>query len=195
LLARRILAMSKTLSMIMTFGMMAIALSGVYGCGGSKGQNGNGGAEGDILIVQGKVSSRGSTPFSLLVLETTAGKLYLIEPSQVADELRALDGMEVSVRAKVLPQHQDEHPALDVIDYELLALPSGEVPIVGYIRPGGMIEDTNMVIWVIDGDFQDLLSSFVGSKVWIVGVPMQSVDRPEGTYRTILVTEYGVIRP
>jgi hypothetical protein len=175
--------------------MIVMALPGVYGCGGSKGQNGHGGAEGDILVVQGKVSSRGSTPFSLLMLEAREGKLYVIEPSQVADELRSLDGMDVSIRARVVPQAEDEHLAIDVIDYELLRLPSGEVPIVGYIRQGGMIEDTNLIIWVIDGDFQDLLSSFVGSKVWVVGVPMQSIDRPEGTYRVLLVTEYGMIRP
>ena len=179
----------------MAFGMVAIALPGVHGCGGSKGQGGGGGVKGDILIARGKVSSRGSTPFSLLVLETTAGKLYVIEPSQVADELRSLDGMDVSIRGMVVPQAEDEHLALDVIDYELLALSSGEVPIVGYIRPGGMIEDTNLVTGIIDGDFKDLLGTFVGAKVWIVGVVMQSIDRPEATYRVILVTEYGVIRP
>ncbi len=187
--------MSKTLSTIIAVGMIALAFPGLLGCGGSKGQNGDGGAEGDILVARGIVSSRGGTPFSLLVLETTAGKLYLIEPSRVADELRSLDGMEVSVRAKILPQAEDEHLAIDVIDYDLLALSSGEIPIVGYIRPGGMIEDTNMVIWILDGDFKDVLATFVGAKLWVVGVSMQSIDRPEATYRVLLVTEYGVIRP
>ena len=187
--------MSKTLSIIVALGVVAVTLPGVLGCGGSKGQNGDGGAEGNILVAQGRISSRGGTPFSLLVLESTAGKLYVIEPSYVADELRSLDGMEVSLRARVLPQAEDEYLAIDVIDYELLVLASGERPIVGYIRPGGMIEDTNGVVWILDGDFKDVIATFIGAKLWVVGVSMQTIDRPVATYRVLLVTEYGVIRP
>lgn len=178
---------------------MASALCAVTivgsGCGGMKGQNGDSGEETRVVVLRGKVSSQGSTPFSLLMLEASDGKVYTIEPGAVADELRALADMDVSVRAKVIPRSEEQYLALEVVSYELLALSSGEIPIVGYIRPGGLIEDTNMIMWVIEGDFSAVLKTFVGSKVWVVGVTQASTLRPDGfTYKVILVTEYGVIR-
>lgn len=173
--------------------MVAAITVALCGCGGSSGQGGSRSVD-EFVVVRGKLTELGGTPFSLLALETQSGKVYMIEQSSLAEELRTLTEMEVSVRGKVLRDSADE-PALDVISYDLLALPSGEVPIVGVIRSGGLIEDTNLVTWVIQGDFETLLQTFVGAKVWIVGVPMQSVDRPDATYRAILVTEYGVIRP
>jgi hypothetical protein len=177
-------------------GMLVAMGFAVCGCGGTKGQNGAGGEEKRAVYLRGKVTSHGSTPFSLLMLQATDGKVYAIEPGQIADELRSLADMEVSVTATVVPQPEDQYPALEVLSYELLALPSGEIPVVGYIRQGGLIEDSNMTLWMIKGDFDTVLNTFVGSKVWVVGVTQESVLRPDGTtYKVILVTEYGVIRP
>lgn len=186
---------SKRILGALLLGLVASVLAAVNGCAGSKGNGGEGDVEGDIVVVRGKVSSRGSTPFSMLLLEAVDGKTYAIESSPLADELRSLDGMDISIRGEVVPQSAEQLVTLDVISYELLELPSGETPIVGYIRAGGMIEDSNLVVWVIDGDFADVLKNFVGAKIWIVGVPRESIERPDGTYRVIFVTEYGVIRP
>ena len=184
----------KNLRWLLALAVLA-SVFGAYGCGGTQGQGGDGDVEGNVVIVTGEVSSRGGTPFSLLLLETRAGKIYLLEPSYLAEELRNLDGMQVRVRGSIVPMPEEQHDGLNVISYELLALPSGENPIVGVIRPGAMIEDENLVTWVMEGEFHDILSSFVGAKVWIVGVPMEWIDRPEGRFRVIQVTEYGVIRP
>jgi hypothetical protein len=174
--------------------MIGLGILLAAGCAGSQGNGGKGNVEGDVIVARGKVSARGSTPFSMLLLEGADGKMYAIESGALTDELRNLDGMDVSVRGTVVPQ-TGEHVTLGVISYEILALPSGETPIVGTIRPGGFIEDTNLIVWVIDGDFAGVLKDFVGAKVWVVGVPMESIERPEATYRVLLVTEYGVIRP
>jgi hypothetical protein len=112
-------------------GVLVIAVLGMYGCGGSKGQGGGSG-EG-IVVVNGKVSSRGSTPFSLLMFEASDGKTYTIVATPLAEELRSLIGMDLSIRARVVPQVNDDNPTLDLISYDLRALPSGEIPIVGYI--------------------------------------------------------------
>jgi chloramphenicol 3-O-phosphotransferase len=184
--------MSKCLLGSVIAGLAASMLLGA-GCAGSKNDE-QGDAEGAIVVVRGKISSQGSTPFALLVLEGSDGKSYAIENSHLADELRSLDGMEVTVRGSVLPRSA-EHVTIDVISYEILALPSGEIPIVGYIRTGGLIEDSSLVMWMIEGDFADLLRNFVGAKVWVVGVTRETVETPEARYHVILVTEYGVIRP
>jgi len=185
---------SKNLRWALALAMFA-SVFGVYGCGGTQGQDGDGDVEGNIVIVTGVVSSRGGTPFSLLLLETRDGNMYVLEPSHLAEELRNLDGMEVRIRGSIVPMPEEQHDGLNVISYELLALPSGETPIVGVIRSGALIEDENLVTWIMKGEFHDVLSSFIGAKVWIVGVPMEWIDRPEGRYRVIQVTEYGVIRP
>jgi hypothetical protein len=176
--------------------VLAVALMvllSAWGCGGTKGQ-GDGGDVGKIVAVNGRISTRGSTPFSVVMLEAADQKTYIIEQSPLADELRSLDGMEVFVRASVITRPEDQGPTLDVISYDLRALPSGDIPIVGYIRPGGFLEDDSMIIWKLDGDFAEILRTFVGAKVWVVGVDQPNVDTPDGTtYRVILVTEYGVI--
>ena len=177
----------------MVAGAVLTAVTVAGGCGGMKGQGD--GQEARVVVLRGKVSSHGSTPFSLLLLESSDGKVYSIEPGEQADELRALADMDVSVRARVIPKAEDQYPGLEVLSYDLLALPTGEVPIVGTIRSGGLIEDSNMVMWIIEGDFAAVLKTFVGSKVWIVGVTQESRLQPDGmTYKVILVTEYGVIR-
>lgn len=166
------------------------------GCGGRQGQAGDsGGIDDGIVITNGKISTRGSTPFSLVMLEATDGTLYFVQSSVLGDELRSLVGMDVSVTGRVLPSDDVENPTIDVISYELLALPSGEVPIVGIVRPGGWIEDNNMVQWILEGDFAGVLRTFVGAKVWVVGVNQRWENRKDSVARVILVTEYGVIRP
>ena len=171
----------------------------VVGCGGGKSQNGEGsGEKQEDVVVDGKISMRGSTPFTLLLLEGKDGTNYMIESSRVADELKQLDGMDVTVTAKVLPQIEGETPALSVRYYDLLPLPTGERPIIGviYTSPPDYVylrgtDDTN---WLIKGDFQSVLMGYATSKVWVVGDKLQPSASNARNIREIYVTQYGVIK-
>jgi len=170
-------------------------LVALLGCAGRQGQQGNNnGIEGKLIVARGTISTRGSTPFSMVMLEASDGRIYVIQSSLLGDELRNLVAMDVSVTGKILHNPSFDEPLLDVVSYDLMSLPSGEVPIVGIVRPGGWIEDDNMMIWMIEGDFAQILHTFVGSKVWIVGVNQRWVNTASGSHRAIAVTEYGLIR-
>lgn len=173
----------------------AFAVS-LWGCGGPSGDRG--GKTGETVYVEGKVSLRGSEPFPLLLLETNDGRFYMIDASPRADELKRLQDMPVGVTGKLLPDVKGDAPALAVEKYVLLALPSGERPIVGVI----VTADTENVVmraeddslWRIEGSFETVFLDLVGAKVWIVGDRQMAVNTARANIRSIVVTEYGVVR-
>ena len=169
------------------------------GCGGNKGRDGDGGGPQDEeIVVDGRVSVRGSTPFTLLLLEGRDGTMYMLESSRMAEELKQLDGMDITVTARVLPNIEGESPALSVKTYDLLPLPTGERPIVGVIlspSPGQVfLRATDGMTWSVKGDFQSVLSGYNGAKVWVVGERNRGVPATSRDIREIFVTQYGVIR-
>jgi len=176
--------------------MLAVLLGGV-GCGGSKSGNGNGSSD-ETIHVKGTISLRGSTPFELLLLKAEDGKVYMIDSSPDAIELKRLVDMDVAVTATVLPDVGGDAPALSVYSYELLPLSTGERPVVGVIYATSpdavylMGDDGNT--WKIDGEFEMIFSGFSGAKIWIVGDIGTSINTARGNARSIYVTQYGMIR-
>ncbi len=174
---------------------LVLASAVLGGCGGSKG---HGGSAGDTVRVEGKISLRGSLPFALLLLEGKDGKAYMIDTSPVAEELKNLSEMRVSVTAKVLPEVKGDTPALSVAAYELLPLPTGERPIVGYVvftPPEAVaVKAEDGSTWMIEGEFKAVLMAYQGAKIWIVGDRQLAINTNRGDVREMNVTEYGIIR-
>jgi hypothetical protein len=153
---------------------------------------------GEIVTVEGNLSLRGSTPFPLLMLETKDGETVLIESSELQDELKSLAGMKVKIEGPVAPSMDNKTPAIDARSYELLPLPSGDLPVVGSIT----IENNQVVLTTYDGkrywirgDFADLIMDFEGARMWAAGsvgeyaLPEQPADSVP-----FQVLQYGVIR-
>ena len=174
-----------------------LVLVGVPACGGSSAGKKQKADPGDTIYVEGKVSMRGSLPFPILLLEAKDGTIYMIDSSPQAEELKRLDEMAVGVSAKVLPAIGGEAPAISVLSYDLLALPTGEKPVVGvlYASPDGVaLRGDDGSAYVIQGDFEAVFKGLSGAKVWIVGEKLVDVNTSRGNVRIIHVTQYGVIR-
>ena len=179
--------------------LLSTVLATGCGCGGGKSQKGDSDAKPqDDVVVDGKISMRGSTPFTLLLLEGKDGTNYMIESSRVAEELKQLDGMDVTVTAKILPQIEGDTPALSVKYYDLLPLPTGERPIIGVIFSSSpdqvYLRGNDGTNWLIKGDFQSVLIGYATSKVWVVGDRLQPSASLDHQVRDIYVTQYGVIK-
>ena len=174
---------------------LVLASAALGGCGGSKG---HGGSAGDTVHVEGKISLRGNLPFALLLLEGKDGVTYMIDTSPIAEELKHLNEMRVRVTAKVLPEVKGDAPALSVAAYELLPLSTGERPIVGYVvytSPEAVaVRAEDGSTWMIKGEFKPVLMAYQGAKIWIVGDKELAINTNRGDMRTIMVTEYGIIR-
>jgi hypothetical protein len=162
------------------------------GCGGTRAVQGDGGDD-NYVTITGDVKQEG-TSLAVVLFEARNGQLYMVQSSRVGDELRGLVGMSVQISGPVLREIEGI-PVITVKWYEMLPLPTGERPIVGYVRQGGYIITDKDEIWKLEGDFKDVLASFVGSKVWIAGVVQKRLNTAQGSWRVIDVTEYGVISP
>jgi hypothetical protein len=170
------------------------------GCAGNKTKKAAGLSESDVgetVTVAGTLSLRGSTPLTVLMLEVVDGTVVVIQSNELQEELRALAGMTVSVEGKLLPWIDGESPLVDAQSYELMALPSGEVPVVGTVR----LLDGQCVLEVADGksywirgDFADLLKEYEGAKVWVVGKVGDAAlpEKPEGSV-PMHVSGYGIL--
>jgi len=183
--------------------VVALALTATVaagGCGGNKTKKEAGLGEagvGDLVSVAGTLSLRGSTPHTILMLELADGAVVVVQSSKLQDELRMLSGMKVSIEGKVLPSIDSESPLVEAQSYELLALPSGEVPLVGTVvlRDGQCVLETadDKLYW-IRGDFAEVLKGYEGAKVWVVGTVGDAAlpEKPEGSV-PMRVTGYGVL--
>ena len=151
--------------------------------------------------VEGTMSFRGSTPFTILVLETEAGAVVALE-SRVPGlqrELRGLGGLRVAVEGAVLPRIDPGPPRLDAERYDLLPLPGGERPIVGVLEreDDACIVTTreNKRYWIL-GELAPALCDYVGARVWIVGHRASGGAVPKPKQSTPFTpTGYGVIDP
>jgi len=172
----------------------------LLGCGGSASEKRDARSAGETLYVEGKVSLRGSRPFPLLLLESSDGKIYLIDPSPLSQELEQLQEMSVGVRGRMLPEVKMDVPTLSIASYEMLPLSTGQKPLVGTIlqatAEGVTMRAQDDSIWRLEGDFKSVFLGLQGAKVWVIGEgdAPSSPNARRDSPRTILVTEYGIIR-
>ena len=179
-----------------------LAVLVLAGCGGNKAKRAtsfDGAKVGDLVEVEGTLSMRGSTPHTYVVLERDDGGVVIIQAGKLRRELRELSGMRVSVEGKVLPSIDGQSPQVDAQSYELLALPSGEIPLVGTVRLLNgqcVLKTADEKLYWIRGEFVDLLKEYEGAKVWVVGPVGDAAlpEKPEGSV-PIQVTGYGVLSP
>jgi hypothetical protein len=162
-------------------------------CGGTKGMQRDGNQDNYVTII-GKATQESNTPLAVVLFEARNGELYMVQSSRLGDELRGLVGMSLQISGLILREIEGI-PVITVKWYDMLPLPTGERPIVGYVRQGGYIITDKDEIWKLEGDFQDVLLSFVGSKVWVAGIVQKRLNTERGSWRVIDVTEYGVISP
>lgn len=180
--------------------VVAVALLAPFGCGGKKssGAANFGDAElGEVVTVKGTLSLRGGTPHTFVMLETDEGGVVVIQPGELQMELRTLAGMRVSVDGRVMPSIDGESPLIDATRYELLALPSGEVPLVGKLSLRGeqcVLETADGKLYWVRGDFATVLKGYAGAAVWVVGTvgDVALPEKPEGSV-PIQVIGYGVL--
>jgi hypothetical protein len=181
----------------------ALALTAVVatvGCAGNKTKKAAGlsvSDVGELVTVAGTLSLRGSTPHTILMIELADGGIVVIQSSTIQEELRTLAGLTVSIEGKLLPWIDGESPLVDAQKYQLMALPSGEVPLVGTVRLQDgqcVLETADKKLFWIRGDFTDLIKEYEGAKVWVVGTVGDAAlpDKPEGSV-PMRVTGYGVL--
>ncbi len=186
------------------FAFLATAAATI-GCGGAKSQKTLGlgdpsGARvgvGDRVTVAGTLSLRGNMPHPVVLLELENGGFAVIQSSEFQGELEALSGMKVKIEGEVLPSPDDEPTAVKARSYQILPLPSGEVPIVGVLNfqeDRFLLEAADGKRYWLRGDFVTLLADFVGAKVWVVG-KVGEVALPEkpADAEPLWVTGYGVL--
>ena len=154
---------------------------------------------GKRVRIEGVVSLHGSTPFTILVLETGDGEPVPIQPHTPAlqHELTNLDGVRVALEGEVLPLLGPTLPRLDVDRYDILAPPGAGKPITGMIT----VENDACVLttnhgkryWIV-GDLTAAMCQHIGARVWMVGKKGKRVDgeRPAGS-TPFTATGYGVI--
>lgn len=152
---------------------------------------------GDVVAVEGTLSLRGGMPHPLLVLETENEGALVIHSGDLHGELKRLAGMKVSIEGTVLPSVDGEAPVIDPVSYKLLALPSGDVPIVGVLTVVGdecVLDAADGTRYWIRGEFTELIRDFVDARIWVVGTTGDAAlpEKPEGTV-PIWVTGYGVL--
>lgn len=181
------------------------ALCGVLllaGCGGKsvRAVSGlRGVAPGEAVRVEGELSLRGSLPATTLVLMAgDASEIALDSPSSdLMHELKGLAGMRVRVDGLVREPLDATLTRLEAESYELLPLPSGEVPVVGVVS----IENNQCVLttargerWWLRGDLSSVLRDYVGARVWVVGDRNSTGESGRPAKSTPFTpTGYGVI--
>jgi hypothetical protein len=149
--------------------------------------------------IEGVLSIRGSTPLTILVLETSDGDAVTLRPHTAAieQELRNLDGLRVAVEGEVLPPWDATLARLDVDRYEMLKPPGGGNPIIGMVgmEDGACVLTTSdgKRYWIV-GELAPALCQHDGARVWMVGKKAKRANgnRPPGT-TPFTPTGYGVI--
>jgi hypothetical protein len=156
-------------------------------------------APGTRVRVEGTISLRGSTPFTILVVEMEGGEVAAIESRSagIQSELRSLASLRAAVEGTVLPRLDGGMPRLDADRYELLRLPGGERPVVGLLEVEGeacvLTTREGKRYWVL-GELAAALREYAGARVWIVGLKSDAPDAPRPKKSTPFTpTGYGVI--
>ncbi len=153
-------------------------------------------AIGEFLEVAGTLDRFGSTPFTDLILTAPHTEVMIDRGSATYGQLEALTEMQVLVRGEIIAT--DQVVTLNVHDFDLLALPNGDVPVLGMLgEEQGKLVLTHRVgdrYW-LRGDLADALRSHVGLIVWVIGEQGDAAlpDKPKKSV-PFKVTGYGVVR-
>ncbi|HEX5131246.1 MAG TPA: hypothetical protein VFX92_02035 [Candidatus Krumholzibacteria bacterium] len=183
-------------------GFLALLLTAACdGCGGSGVQvidDPEGVRVGQRVSVGGLLSLRGSTPFTTLVVELESGTAVTVtcEDPALMSELRGLVGLHCQVEGTVLTPLTPGTMSIEASRYELLPLPTGELPIAGIMQ----LEDGECVLtatngkrYWIRGELAGVIREYPGARLWIVG-ERADTDAPGPRHTTpFVVTGYGVI--
>jgi len=149
-------------------------------------------AVGEVVRFEGALSLRGSQPFPLLVLELDDGSAIRIESKTLQGELESLSGMNVAVEGDVMPPI-DKMPVVNATRYEMLRLPSGELPLVGEVSIAGdhciLTERDGTAHW-IRGTLTPVIREYAGARIWVVGTVGEEAA---GHAKSYWVTGYGVL--
>lgn len=181
--------------------LMCVLLVGLAGCGGKKPAVKvaafEGTAVGERIVVEGTLSQRGSTPFTSLVIETDEGGVVQVESRTIEPELKSLVGMRCAVTGNVLDTGDKDRPRINATGYEILRLPSGELPVIGIlsvIEGNCVLETREGARYWIRGDLVGVIQAHRGARMWIVG-ELQD-ETPPANLRagaTYWVTGFGVL--
>jgi hypothetical protein len=155
--------------------------------------------EGQRVSVDGVLSLRGSTPFTTLVLETEDGAVLTIDSDDTAlmTELRGLVGLHCAIDGKVVAPLTPGSTRIAASRYELLPLPTGELPIVGILEIDGgecVLATKNGKRYWIRGDLTGAIREYAGARIWIVG-DKSDTDAPNRPKKStpFTPTGYGVL--
>jgi len=165
------------------------------GCGGKNSQKAaseTGLKSGTFVEMTGLLSVRGSTPNTMVILETDDDEICTLQSSPITDELSHLSGVRVRVLGTVRSPGGDGPILLEPSEYHILTLESGETPVVGWItkKDGDLyLKDENDTEWLITGDLISILSGFENAKLWVVGKKREL----NASEHEIRVTGYGVL--
>ena len=156
-------------------------------------------ATGSRVRIEGVLSTRGSTPLTIMVLEVRDQPEITLKPhdEDVHQQLRSLDGLRVVIEGEVIPRLDPEIPRLDVQRCQLLTAPGGGDPITGMItiENGACVLETDegKRYWIL-GDLAPALCQHSGARVWIVGKKVKRGDGNKPRESTPFTpTGYGVI--
>jgi hypothetical protein len=154
---------------------------------------------GGRISADGVLSMRGSTPFTMLVLETESGAVLNIESDDPAlmTELRGLVGLSCEIDGRVMTPLAPGSTRISATRYQLLPLPGGEMPIVGVLELDGgecvLVTKDGKRYW-IRGDLAGAIREYAGGRVWIVGerADTDAPNRPKKS-TPFTPTGYGVL--
>ncbi len=154
---------------------------------------------GDRVRVEGPLTLRGSTPFTILTLETEKGETVEIDCQDMGlmTELKGLVGLSVAIDGTVVTPLTPGMSCLMATSYEMLPLPSGDVPIVGFLTVNDgqcvLTTRTGTRYW-LRGDLAAAIREYAGAHIWIVGSKSYTNDSNQPKKTTPFTpTGYGVI--
>jgi hypothetical protein len=144
---------------------------------------------GEVVAGDGKASA--------FLLRTYERGDFVIRPSGIGLELWTLEGMIVGIDGRLLSDNISyDLPMLEVATYDIIALPTGERPIVGWVYAYDLeyisLRTLGGELYYIEGDSKLDFSHLDGAKVWVVGGISPSLAEPREHW--IDVEEYGLIR-
>ncbi len=154
---------------------------------------------GQHVSVDGVLSLRGSTPFTTLVVQMENGTVVAIDSDDDAmmTELRGLTGLTCEIQGKVVTPMTPGTAEIKATSYEVLPLPTGELPIVGLLSSEGdqvVLTTTKGKRYWIRGKLAGAIQEYVGARIWIVGARTDT-DAPGKPKKStpFTPTGYGVL--
>jgi hypothetical protein len=154
---------------------------------------------GDRVRVDGTLSMRGSTPFTILVLENSDSSIVTVNSDDDAlmTELRSMVGLACGVEGRVVTPLTGNAGRISATSYQLLPLPSGELPMVGILEIENgecvLVDKQGKRYW-IRGQLVAAIRQYLGARIWVVGerTDTDASDRPKKS-TPFTPTGYGVL--